>query len=216
VAEGRPAPPANAPRAEQVRETRARVLAAAHALFVRRGYPGTTVDAIANRAGVSVQTVDNVIGGKAAVLKAVYDVALAGDDEPVPMAGRPHVVAIRQAPDAAAAMRVYARFGRLVHERTGPLVTPVFVEGKGQDAQVRAFAEAIEKERAAGTAVLAAELAGRFPLRDGLSVAEAGQVLWTLTAPETADRLVRRCGWSLDRYERWIAETMTEALFRER
>ena len=76
----------SAARAEQVRETRRKVVAAARDLFLRRGYTGATVEAIAHRAAVSPQTVYNVIGGKAAVLKAVYDVTLAGDDEPVPKA----------------------------------------------------------------------------------------------------------------------------------
>ena len=78
----------SAARAEQVRETRRKVLAAARDLFLRRGYTGATVEAIAKRAAVSPQTVYNVVGGKAAVLKAVYDVTLVGDDDPVSMVER--------------------------------------------------------------------------------------------------------------------------------
>jgi hypothetical protein len=55
-------------------------------------------------------------------------------------------------------------------------------------------------------------VAVRFGLRPGLSEAEAADVLWTLTAPEVADRFVRRRGWSLDRYERWLARAMADAL----
>ena len=208
----RAAPPAGAPRAEQIRETRARVLGAARELFVRRGYTGATVDAIAHRAGVSPQTVYNVIGTKADVLKAVYDVALAGDDEPVPVGERPHVAAMRAAPDAATVLRLYARVGRTMVERAGPLLTTVYVQAPGGDPQVRAFVETIERERAVGTAATARFVAERFGLRDGLTVAEAGDVLWTLTSPETADRLLRRCGWSLDRYEAWLGRAMAEAL----
>ncbi|MHC1560561.1 TetR family transcriptional regulator [Actinomycetospora sp. C-140] len=208
----RAAPPARAHRAEQIRETRARVLGAARELFVRRGYTGATVDAIAHRAGVSPQTVYNVIGTKADVLKAVYDVALAGDDEPVPVGARPHAVAMAAAPDAATALRLYARVGRQMLERAGALLTTVYIQAPGRDPQVRAFVETIERERSIGTASVARSLADRFGLREGLTVAEAGDILWTLTAPETADRLLRRCGWSLDRYEAWLARTMTEAL----
>jgi AcrR family transcriptional regulator len=73
----RSAPPATAARAEQVRATRQKVLGAARDLFLRRGYSGATIEAIAQRAAVSPQTVYNVVGGKAALLKAVYDVAAA-------------------------------------------------------------------------------------------------------------------------------------------
>jgi AcrR family transcriptional regulator len=196
-----------------VRETRGRILGAARELFVRRGYAGTTVDAVAHRAGVSPQTVYNVIGTKADVLKAVYDVALAGDDEPVPVGRRADAAAMGAAPDAAAALRIYARTGRRMLERAWPLLTTVYVQAPGVDAQVRAFVETVERERAVGMAAVAGALAERFGLRPGLSVAEAGDILWTLLAPETADRLLRHCGWSLDRYEAWIARTMTEALY---
>ncbi|WP_285653731.1 TetR/AcrR family transcriptional regulator [Actinomycetospora sp. NBRC 106375] len=208
----RAAPPAHAHRAEQVRETRARVLGAARELFVRRGYTGATVDAIALRAGVSPQTVYNVIGTKADVLKAVYDVALAGDDEPLAVGERPHAAAMAAAPDAATALHLYARVGRQMLERAGPLLTTVHIQAPGRDPHVRAFVETIERERALGTATTARFLADRFGLRAGLTVAEAGDILWTLTAPETADRLLRRCGWSLDRYEAWLARSMTESV----
>jgi AcrR family transcriptional regulator len=210
---GRPAPTVSAARGEQVRETRGRVLTAARELFVRRGYGGATVDAIAYRAGVSPQTVYNVVGGKADVLKAVYDVALAGDDEPVPVGERPHAAAIRAAPDPAAALRLYARVGRQMVERAGPLLATVHVQAPVLDAQVRAFVETTEGERATGTAGITRFLAERFGLRPGLGVEEAADILWTLTAPETADRLLRRRGWSLDRYEAWLARSMVESLY---
>ena len=204
----------SAARAEQVRETRRRVLAAARDLFLRRGYTGATVEAIAKRAAVSPQTVYNVVGGKAAVLKAVYDVTLAGDDEPVPMVARPLARAMLAATDGRECLRLYARMGREFFERAGPLVAVVFVQGAGRDPDVRAFVERIEGERAIGTAGVAAHVAARFGLREDLSVREAGDVLWTLTAPEIVDRLTRRRGWSLDRYESWLAGAMADALLR--
>ena len=76
-------------RAEQTALTRRRILDASGRLLVERGYHGTTLNGVADAAEVSVQTVYNVVGGKAALLKAVYDVTLAGDDEPVPIIERP-------------------------------------------------------------------------------------------------------------------------------
>jgi AcrR family transcriptional regulator len=199
-------------RAEQVRDTRQRVLLAARDLFLRRGYAGAAVGAIAHRAGVSPQTVYNVVGSKAAVLKAVYDVTLAGDDDPVPMIDRPTARAMLAADDARECLRLYARMGRELAERAGPLLTVVFVQAAGRDPEVRAFVETIEGERAAGTAGVARHIAGRFGLRDGLGVAEAGDILWALTAPELLDRFVRRRGWTLDRWEAWLSHTMAESL----
>ncbi len=208
----RPPPPAGAARAEQVRASRGKVLGAARDLFLRRGYFGATIEAIAQRAGVSPQTVYNVVGGKAALLKAVYDATLAGDDEPVPMIERPSYRRIAAAEDARSCLAAYARFGREVLDRVGPLITVLFVEGTGRDPDLRAFVDAVERERGRGTAATARHVAGRFGLRPGLTEAEAADVLWALTAPELADRLVRRRGWTLDRYEAWLAGAMADAL----
>jgi AcrR family transcriptional regulator len=208
----RPPPPAGAARAEQVRASRGKVLGAARDLFLRRGYPGATIEAIAHRAGVSPQTVYNVVGGKAALLKAVYDATLAGDDEPVPMIERPSYRRIAAAPDARSCLAAYARFGREVLERVGPLIAVLLVEGTGSDPDLRAFVDAVERERGRGTAGAARYVAGRFGLRPGLTEDEAADVLWALTAPELADRFVRRRGWTLDRYEAWLAGAMADAL----
>jgi len=79
----------SATRLAKARRTRMRILSAARDLFLVDGYVGTTLDAVAATAGVSPQTVYNLVGGKATLFKAVYDVTLAGDDEPIPIARRP-------------------------------------------------------------------------------------------------------------------------------
>ena len=208
----RAAPRADSARAEQIRASRQRVLAAARDLFLRRGYYGTTIEAVAQRARVSPQTVYNVVGGKAALLKSVYDVAVAGDDEPVPMGDRPVYAEIAAAPDARSTLDLYARIGRDMLSRARPLITVIFVEGPGNDPDLRAFVDKIEGERAMGTAHMAHHIAIRFGLRAGLTEAEAADILWALTAPELADRFIRRRGWTLDRYERWLAQAMADAL----
>jgi AcrR family transcriptional regulator len=202
----------SAVRAEQRRATRQRVLDAASALLLRRGYGGATIDAIAARAGVSVQTVYNTVGGKAAILKAVYDTMLAGDDEPVPVMQRPAVQAMRAATGPRQFLALYARMGREMYERAGPLLPILLVEGGAGDPEVHAFIDTIENERAVGTAMIAALLHERFGLRTGLTVADAADILWTLTAPELSLRLIHRRGWSLDKYEAWSAGIMAHAL----
>ena len=185
---------------------------AARDLFLRRGYVGATIGAIAHLAEVSPQSVYNVIGNKAAVLKAVYDITLAGDDKPIPMIERPIAKAMFEAENPQTCLLLYARMGREIAERAGPLLTVVFVQAAGRDPEVRAFVDTIEGERRRGTAGVAGHIAERFGLREGLSVDEAADILWTLTAPELLDRLTRRRGWTLDRYESWLATTMAESL----
>src|SRR6516164_9928169 len=75
-------------RQQQARATRARIIAAAARRFLASGYAGTTMRAAAADAGVALPTVELVFGTKARLLKAVIDVAIAGDDEPGPMLDR--------------------------------------------------------------------------------------------------------------------------------
>ncbi|MBW0117445.1 TetR/AcrR family transcriptional regulator [Pseudonocardia sp. KRD-169] len=196
-------------RAEQTAQARRRILDAAHTAFTGNGYAGTTLAGVAQAAGVSVQTVYNAVGGKPALLKAVYDVALAGDDEPVPMAQRPAVRAMLAAADGRGCLALYAGAARAIGERTQPVLTVLLTAG---DADLRALADTVEDERAAGTRAVAGHLAQRFGLRDGLDVEDAAAVLWALTAPDVADRLVRRRGWGWDRFEAWLGRTMADAV----
>jgi len=71
------------------------VVLAAREKFERDGYRPTTIAAIAAQAGVSAESVYKGFGTKAALAKAVFDLALAGDDEPVPVAERPSMQAMR-------------------------------------------------------------------------------------------------------------------------
>ena len=84
-------------RDAQARLTRRRVLEAATASFLARGYAGTTMRAVAGGAGVSVATVELLFGTKVALLQAAIDVAIAGDDEPVAVLDRAWADAARRA-----------------------------------------------------------------------------------------------------------------------
>ena len=75
-------------RQEQARRNRLVVIDTARELFLEQGFAATTMPEIASAAGVSVQTVYKVFGSKPALAKAVFDVAIAGDDQPVPMVER--------------------------------------------------------------------------------------------------------------------------------
>ena len=75
------------------------VVQAARELFERDGFRLTTIAAVAAQAGVSPESIYKGFGSKAALAKAVFDVALAGDDDPVPVAERPALLAIREEPD---------------------------------------------------------------------------------------------------------------------
>jgi AcrR family transcriptional regulator len=199
-------------RGEQTAAAKSRILEAAGRLFAEQGYLGTKIGGIATAAGVSVQTIYNLVGGKAELLKAVYDVTLAGDDDAVPMAERPLARAVQAAATGRECLERYAVMGRVLGERLAPLLTMLLAQAATGDPDLREFAATIEGERGAGTRGVAAHVAGRFGLRDGLDEAAAADVLWALTSPDLADRLVNQRGWGWDRYESWLGTAMADAL----
>src|SRR5947209_297781 len=102
-------------------KTRARILAAATRLFLRDGYQAATMAAIAAEAGVAVQSLYVRFGGKLDILAAALDVAIVGDDAPVPLLERPWFAAVVASPDGRAALARFLAEIRRVLERTQPL-----------------------------------------------------------------------------------------------
>lgn len=199
-------------RADAARLTRRRILTAARDQFLDVGYHRTTIAALARSAEVSPQTIYNTFGGKAQLLKAVYDVVLAGDDEPVALNDRPEIAKVRSQRSAAATLRAYAGVSAMLYERLGPLLGVLLDEGPGSDAELAAFLATVDQERRIGNTGVVQHIAERFGLADGVTVERVVDHVWTLTAPDNADRLVRRCGWSLPAYERWLADGLVAQL----
>lgn len=189
-------------RAEQAELTRRRVVTAAHLLFLSRGYAGTTVEAVAGDAGVSPQTVYNAVGGKAALLAAVHAGLLADEVPGVPDPSG--------AADGRALLREYAKVARRLGERVTPLLA--VAQAAAGDRDVRAFLDTVELQRTIGTHQVAAEIAVRFGLKPDVDQQTAGDIVWTLTSTEVADRLVTQRQWGWDRFEEWLALTLADAL----
>ncbi|MGC9961570.1 MAG: helix-turn-helix domain-containing protein [Acidimicrobiales bacterium] len=198
-------------RDEQARATRQVVVIAAARLFVERGYGATTIDAIADEAGVSRKTVFTSVGGKALALKLAIDWAIVGDDEPVALMDRPRVRAQMVEPDPRLILSDFAHDVRGIGERIAPLVA-VAAAAAGTDPEVRALVEDGRSQRLAGMRRLAGVLADRGALRPGLSVDEAADVLWLLHDPAVYHRLVLEQGWEAARYEQWLAHSLIRLL----
>ena len=201
----------NSRRAARARENRQAVVDAAHDLLVAEGYAGMRLAEVAERAGVSVETVYKQFRGKSGLLKAAYDVRLAGDDEPVPLGERPEYLAIGEEPDPAGKIRRYAAVARRISERAGPLAARV-LESRGADAEVEEFARTIEAERLVGATMFVSHLVEAGGLRADLDADQARDRLWVLISPEVWAQLVQRRGWTHDQYEAWLVEAISAAL----
>ena len=205
----------NSRRREHADRTRLRILDAARALLLERGYAATTMADIAAAADVAVQTVYNAVGGgKADVTKRVWDLTIAGVLDPVPLEARPAIQALFDEPLPARKLTRYAILCRELYERLGPLARVLRAGAAAGDADLQTFVDTVERERLRGTASIATHLAAVGALRRELTVERAGHRLFAINAAETGDALVLRCGWSLDEYQAWMTETMIAALLQ--
>lgn len=201
-------------RRQQAQATRRAVLEAARELFTEHGYVATTIGAIAARAGVSPETVYAAFGNKRSLLAGLLDVAIAGDDAPVPILERPWVQELRAEEDPGRRLRLLARNGRLILERTAT-VYEVLRGAAAADPEIASLWEQAKAQRLAGQRELLRVLTERAPLRRGLPVAAATDILFAVGSPETWRLLVADRGWSADRFERWYADALARLLLEE-
>ena len=193
-------------REAAARCTRQRVLAAAGSVFVAVGYAGATMRAVAAEAGVSVPTVELLFGTKARLLKAAIDVAIAGDDEPVPVLDRGWTDAAVAATGADEFLSIVAREVGSAQARSAGLVLAVF-EGSSKDPELADLTEQMIRQRSITAGWIVDVLAGKAPLHDELTRPDAADTVWLLMDPAVFDRLVRHRGWTVDRYQDWFART---------
>jgi AcrR family transcriptional regulator len=198
-------------RDAQTRATRRAIVDAANALFPDQGYAGTSIEAIAERAGVSRATVFNAVGGKATLLRAAYDTALVGDDEPVPLPQRPWAQPVRLATTQRDLLQRYADMFVLVAGRCSRIYG-VLRAAADVDDDARRHWEQVVSERRQGCATIVSMLADRGPLRPDIDAEEAADILWTLADPGLYALLVLERGWLPDRFRDWIADTMLALL----
>jgi AcrR family transcriptional regulator len=198
-------------RTEQARKTRSRVIEAATRLFVQRGYGPTTMRAIAAGAGVSVPTVELLFGTKAQLLHVVIDVAVAGDDEPVPVLSRAWAADAQSERDLADFLSVVAQVMSEAQARSAGVILAAY-EAAAADPDIQLLILDRESQRERTTAWIVDSVLERAALRPGLDRAGAIDTVWMLMDPVIFNRLTRHRGWSADRYASWFADSVIRLL----
>ncbi|KMO75399.1 TetR/AcrR family transcriptional regulator [Mycolicibacterium chlorophenolicum] len=194
-------------RTAQAQATRRRIVAAAADLFVSSGFEGTSVDAIADAAGVSRKTVFTAVGGKTELLALAMDWAVAGDDAPVPLAARPDVRALLDLPHPGAVLDAWAAVLTEIDARVDGLFA-VLEGAAASDEAAHALFDRMSTQRRTGAAAVVDAVGALGGLRDGLSRSEAIDLAALFTEPLLHRRLVGARGWSRRRFERWLAGTL--------
>jgi TetR/AcrR family transcriptional regulator, regulator of autoinduction and epiphytic fitness len=201
------APASGGRRQRRAGQTRQRILEAAADLFTAQGYAATTMQQIAERADVAWQTVYAVFGTKAAVLSAVFDVAVAGDDEPVSVAERPFVQEIRAAAEPREKAAIFARHLRESAARTADIMS-VIDSAAATDPDVSELWRTLVGQGVRGMTLAATGFRDQGVLRPDLTVARAADILWLYVGPWAYRVLVTERGWTPDEYEEWLARTL--------
>lgn len=198
-------------RREQAQARRLAVVLAARDLFERDGFRLTTIAAIARQAGVSAESIYKGFGTKAALAKAVFDVVIAGDDEPVPVAEREAAQAMRVEPNVRRKIAMYAQ-GMAERQARSARVQILIRDGRHVDDALIPIWAKLNEEGQVGMTMLGRHLLESGQLRKGIRLDEVRDVLWNYLAIDTYERLVLTQGWALDRYAQWLTRAITSAL----
>src|SRR3954447_9064383 len=197
-------------RQAQARARRLAVVLAARDLFERNGFRATTIAAVAERAGVSAESVYKAFGTKAALAKAVFDLVVAGDDEPVPVAERAGAEAVRAEPDVSRKIVMFVE-GLAERLARSAKVQILIRDGRHVDDALMPVWDQLQEEALAGMTSLGRHLLETGQLRPGIDLEEVRDVLWNYLAIDTYERLVLSRGWPLERYSRWLARAVIAA-----
>jgi len=191
--------------------TRLAIIDAATLLFLERGYGAVSIDDVAAAAEVARATVFNAVGGKAALLRTAYDVAVVGDDEPIPLPERPWARPVREAPDGPTMLDRFAHMVTEGHGRVAGIYEVLRGAATAHD-DVRAHWDEICAGRRTGAENVVKMLAAHGPVRRGLTRATAADVVQLLMDPGHHTHFVTRRGWSPRAFERWLADALRHQL----
>ena len=196
-------------RRERARQKRERILEVAERRFLRDGYGPTTIAAIADDAGVSVDTIFKAFGGKPGIVRGIRERALLGAG-PVPAERRSDQLQAREH-DPRKIIEGWGALTTEVAPRTGPILL-LLRDAASTDPELRALLQDMDADRLRRMTVNARRLSRGGHLRDGVSVRQAADVLWTYSSPELYELLVLRRGLSLKAYGDFVADAMAAAL----
>jgi AcrR family transcriptional regulator len=200
-------------RSERAEQTRRRIIDAATALFDERGYSLTTIEAIAARADVAVETVYSRFRNKAKLLEATLEPAIVGGDDGRDLFDRPEIAEIRACKDQQTQLRLLARFSRGILERTY-IPHRILRSAASSDPHAAELQRRDAKRRGDGQRIYIDMLLANGPLREGLTSEDAAATYSALSNPSTYALLVGERGWSADHFQQWLGDSLTRLLLR--
>ncbi len=199
-------------RKSKAADTRRRMLDAAIRCFTASGYDGTTMAAIAEEAGVAVQTLYFTFHTKAELLQETFDRAVLGDAIPVPPPETEWHKAMESEPDIQVALGHLVSGVTEILERVAPL-RPVFEAAAAEDGVAEVWDRG-ERLRLRGYRTIVQILQEKRPLRGDYDLDAATDVLFILLGPDTFRAFVEERHWSLERWRSWLTRVLARELFQ--
>ncbi|HKY47186.1 MAG TPA: TetR/AcrR family transcriptional regulator [Acidimicrobiia bacterium] len=200
-------------RRQRAHATRRRIVNAAYSLFCEHGYTATTMDQIAQSAGVAVQTVYFVFHTKGALLSRTYEFAVGGGgDEPVIPQQQPWYAAMVAEPDITQALRHLVTGVGEIMRRVTPLylVVRIAADSDPDAAQIIASSRDL---RAAGYREVVELLRAKTGFRPGLTVERATHLLLLFVGMDAYHTLVATHGWTHEEWVDWTVSVVAEQIF---
>jgi len=201
----------NARRTEQAALTRQDILDAARDLFTSQGYARTTVGAIAERAGVAIDTLYAAIGRKPDLMRALVETSISGQDHAVPAEERDYVQRIQAAQDTREQLAIYAAAIVPIQERMAPIFLALR-DAALTDGDCAAVWQEISRRRATNMLRMAGALRATGGLRADLTDQQVADIIWSMNAAEYWDLLVTQRGWSPQEFGAWVLDAWTRLL----
>ncbi|MGD9529999.1 MAG: TetR/AcrR family transcriptional regulator [Dehalococcoidia bacterium] len=195
-------------RAERAEQTRQRIVESATALFDAHGYSATTMEAIAERADVAVETVYSRFRRKANLLDAILDPAIVGVTDGRDLFDLPEIAEIRQCRDRRTQIRMLAHFSRGILERSAA-AHRILRSAAESDPNAAELQRRDAKRRGDGQRIYIDILLTNGSLRDGLTADDAAATYSALSNPNNYALLVGERGWTADKFEQWLGESLT-------
>jgi len=194
----------------RTRATRRKITDAASACFLELGYGSTTIKDIAARAGVAPQTVYFVFRNKVSILRAVLDLTIAGDEEPVPVKDRPWVTDLRAAARPKEAAELLALHGGAIVGRTTPLFR--VLQAASAEPEVDVLLKENKRQRAETLDYMARILADAGIITSSVQCQRFGDVLYGVLSEESYSLFVDERGWTQSDWQAWIGMVLCQEL----
>ena len=197
-------------RRERADQTRARMIEAAYRLFMRDGYDATTMQAVAEEAGVAVQTVYFTFRTKAGLLREVDTRAIPGGDQGLDWSQRIY----RQLAEERTATRLIAMWVTATAAVLKRITGFVAQVGAGLDMDA-ASVERRNLERDHWFQRLIERLDMLGALKPDLTASRALDVARALVRIEAYQEMLQRWGWTEQEWIDWATCVLVRELLAE-